>query len=222
MSALVFAPLRNVKGKRDADEFLREARAFCRARGLRPDVALFDNEQGLTERREEVLARLHNTAPASLETLALFCHGWPTGVQAGFQLPHVRGLARELKAVAAPELRVILYCCSTGADNDGSDADERQPGPGGDGGFADRLRDELAAVGVRATVWGHSTAGHTTRNPYLRAFLPEERQGGHWVVEPFSDLWLAWVRALRTTDLRFRFPWMTAAELEAELRGGVA
>lgn len=220
--ALVFAPAINSPGKRDAEEFLREAHAFCRANGLRDEVILFDNHEGLLERREVLLQRVHERPPASLDVLALFCHGWPTGVQLGFTGAGARGLAKSLKGVSASELTVALYCCSTGADDDGSDADERLPGPGGDGGFADRLRDELCELGVRATVYAHSTAGHCTRNPFVRVFAPDERRGGHWLVEPHSKLWPAWVRALRSTDLRLRYPFMSREQIEAELRGGAA
>jgi hypothetical protein len=46
--------------------------------------------------------------------------------------------------------------------------------------------------------------------------------GGFWIVEPKSELWKPWVKALKTTDLRFRFPAMTVAEIHSELiaRGG--
>lgn len=217
MSALVLAPLRNVPGKRDADEFAREARAFCKLHGY-PAVAIFNNSNDLAERRADVLRHLHALEPGSLSMLALFCHGWPDGVQAGFRSEHVRGFARELKAVAAPELTVALYCCSTGADLRADTDETHEPGPGGDGGFADRLRDELCELGVAATVFAHSTAGHTTRNPRVRVFTPAERAGGGWLVEPRGELWTAWLRALHDSDMRLRFPLLTAEQLAAELR----
>lgn len=219
--SLVFAPQHgSEKRPRDAGEFQREAHEFCRANGLRDQVITFDNREGMLERREVLLQRLHERGPGTLEVLALFCHGWPDGVQIGLNTANVRGLARSLKAVAATELTVALYCCSTGADDDGSEADERTPGPGGDNGFADRLRDELCELGVRATVFAHSTAGHTTKNPFVRVFEPGERRGGHWLVEPQGPHWAAWLRALHASDLRLRFPFMTRAQVEAELAGG--
>lgn len=225
VSALVFVPLRNSldkktgKHKRDADEFLREAHAFNRAHEHRDGVNVFDNQLPNIRRREELLRRLRNTQPGELDVLAVFCHGWPTGIQLGFSLANVRGLAKELKTVAAPKLTVALYCCSTGADDDGSDADETKPGPGGDGGFADKLRDELCELGIAATVFAHSLAGHTTRLPYVRVFEPAERAGGRWVVSPDSPLWPAWRRWL-SGDGRFRYPFLSQAELERELREG--
>lgn len=212
MSAVVFAPLRNAPGKRDAGEFLREAHAFNRAHGFHDIVRVFDNKQPAGGRRGDVLAYLRQQRDVSVA--AFFCHGWADGVQAGFMRAHVRLLALELKAVCRPELTVALYCCSTGADDDGSEADERAPGPGGEGGFADRLRDALCELGVHATVFAHSTAGHTTRNPNVRVFRPDRSEGGVWLIDPDGPLWSAWLRALRLTDVRLKFPLVTQAALE--------
>lgn len=229
MSALVFAPAHNTPGInprtglpwKDADEFKREARLFCaflrREKGWPTPVHLFDNTRELPERCADVLRHTRGLTPGTVKVFALFCHGWASGVQAGWRVESAKALARELEEVAAAELVVALYCCSTGADQNPKTS-ERAAGPGGDGGFADRLRDELGELGVRATVYAHSTAGHTTQNPHVRIFLPEERRGGHWLVAPGGELWPAWDRYLEGEG-RFAFPFLTAAELEAELRG---
>lgn len=233
MKALCFAPLHNAPGKRDGDEFRSEAMRFLKAHGLDSPVRLFDNQAPDFERREHAYAAIEAHPRGTLDTFALFSHGYKTGVQLGFGVEHARRLALTLKPAAAPGgLTVALYCCDTGRDADRDKIDDRTEGVGGDGGFADRLRDELCDAGVRATVWGHSTAGHTTWNPFVRVFVPEERRGGGWLVAPGSDLWGRWRRALDPTvdrngrrvvdptqTLRFRFPWLTRAELEAELRG---
>lgn len=225
MKSLVFAPLRNTPGInkrtgkpwRDGDELQGESRAFVKRLGFERGVAMFDNRDEMGERRAAVLHHVHAAEPGTLELLAFFCHGWSDGIQGGFKCKHVRGLARELQAVAAPEFTVALYCCSTGDDRDPTTA-QKQPGPGGDGGFADRLRDELCELGVAATVFAHETAGHTTRNPYVRVFRPDERAGGRWLIEEGSELWAAWRRRLHNTDLRFRFPFLPQELLEEELR----
>lgn len=209
------APLRNTVGKRDADEFLREARAFNDSRGWTRGVHLFDNNADMATRRLAVLEPLRTYR--DLHTFAMFCHGWHHGIQAGFRNHNIPELAHELKAVAAKDLTVVLYCCSTGADGDGDQQDERIPGVGGDGGFADRLRDALCELGVRATVFAHSTPGHTTRNPWVRMFSPDERFGGRFLVERESPLWPAWLRSLHGGNMRFRFPYLTQEQLHAEL-----
>lgn len=216
MKAACFAPLRNADGKADASEFRSELRGFLRAHSLPIDVCYFDNAGDLSERRAQVLEHLRQHE--GVDVLVFACHGWPDGIQAGFKCEHVRGLAKELKAVCAPSLTVALYCCSTGADQRADTDETSDPGPGGDGGFADRLRDELGELGVKATVFAHSNAGHTTRNPRVRVFRPGESAGGHWLVAPGSELWPAWRRFLQGPG-RFQFPFMSAAEIEAELRG---
>jgi len=145
--------------------------------------------------------------------LAVFSHGWRTGIQFGFGLPHVDDLAVEL-ARGCTSVRVVFYCCSTGSG----------PGVGGDGGFADALRDALCRAGaVHCQVDAHDKAGHTTKNPYVVRFLGQGSatggQGGQWIVAPKSALWGRWVRALRG-DLRFRFPLMDVAAIHAELEAG--
>lgn len=215
MKAATFAPLRNSDGKADASEFRSELRAFLRTHGLPVDICYFDNHGDLGERRAQTLDWLRKFE--GIDLLVFGCHGWPDGIQAGFKCEHVRGLAKEIKTVCAPVLTVVLYCCSTGADRDAGTDETGDPGPGGDGGFADRLRDELGEMGVAATVYAHSTAGHCTRNPRVRIFTPEERRGGHWVVSPDLPLWPRW-RAFLQGPGRFQFPFMSAAEIEAELR----
>ena len=75
--------------------------------------------------------------------LALFCHGWKGGVQLGPYSQDVRALVRALELRAYSDLAIVLYACSTG---DGIDPDGPEgPAPGGEGGFADALRDALLA-----------------------------------------------------------------------------
>ena len=204
MRAVVFAPLHNTGGKHDADEFHREAHAFCRTNGVADQVHLIDNRAPTNMRRDQVEARIEALPPRSLDVLAIFAHGWPTGLQTGHTLSTLPSLAKALSRAAVGPLSVVLYACSTAADDDGSDADERAPGPGGEGGFADCLRDALAAQNCPATIWAHTVRGHTTRNPYVRVFRPGHAVGGEWLVEPRSAGWPQWVSALRG-ERRFTF-----------------
>lgn len=220
---LVIAPRHNIEGKKDATgAFHPEAHAFARMHGA-DDVRLFDNGRAMPVRLAQVRRWIDEQQPRSVDTLALFCHGWKNGLQIGVRIATARSFAEALAAVCTPDLRVVLYCCDAARDADDERVDDTLPGPGGNGGFADKLRDELGRAGVQATIYAHATAGHTTRNPWVRRFDPGEVAGGHWIVEPHSANWIRWVRALRT-DMRFRFPFLTQAQIEAELRGvdGVA
>jgi len=219
MKAAVFAPL-HIHEAADAPEFQREAHAFCQAVGIQDAVHLFDNKLGYTGRLGQVRAWLDAKPADALDTLVFVCHGWKTGLQFGVQTATAAKLAESVKRCATPALTVLLYACTTGSDNDGNDGNDTDAGPGGEGGMADALRDAFLKAGVRATVYAHATRGHCTRNPYVRRFDPAEVAGGNWVVEPHSELWNKWVHRLADDHaFRFRFPFMTAGELEFELRG---
>lgn len=220
---LAFAPEHNSHGKRDATGAFRpEALAFCRLHGALPAV-LFDNRLDMTDRLRFARERIEAMQPGTLDTLAIFCHGWKDGIQLGARTRSACLLVDSIRRVAASDLRVILYCCDAARDDDDDRADDKEPGPGGDGGFADKLRDEMRAQGVRGTVFAHTTMGHTTHNPYVRRFDPGDLVGGHYIIKPHSPHWRAWHRALRG-DLRFRFPFLSDLEILAELqqREGVA
>jgi hypothetical protein len=159
-----------------------------------------------------------------IDTLAMFCHGFRRGVQAGYLLGNVGELAELLALHMKPDGWVLLYACDTGRDEDEDTKDERLPGPGGDGGFADALRDACEQHGLRVSVMGHTTRGHCTENPNVRRFLPGlGGKGGEWYVDPDpgkSPFFRRWSRALRDPKgtLRYRFPFMSPAEIQAELQ----
>jgi hypothetical protein len=217
--ALIFTPDRNSEGKHDySGAFRPEAYAFAREHGVELHrVAAVDVSRPANEQRNRIEGALMMDGP--LDVVAFFCHGFENGIQlGGYRNAHVAQLAGAIASTATPagkrDVRVVLYACSTG----------KGLGPGGDGGFADRLRDALCAVGqTQCQVDAHDTAAHTTRNPRVRRFLgagsPVGGTGGGWVVAPGSPLWNAWRRALRDTSLRLRFPVMSIAEVHAELAG---
>ncbi len=204
--------------------FRPEMVRLCRLFDLSPGdtIRTFDNHRGLPERERQVLADLATVEPGSLDAVVFCCHGWKTGIQAGFDLRTVAKLAAAIRRASRTTVVVALYCCDTGRDPDPDRADDQIEGPGGDGGFADRLRDELCRVGaVDCRVFGHTVVGHAVRAPWVRGFLglgnPTGGNGGMWIVAPHTDPWPAWQRALNSTDLRFRFPWMSGAEVLAEI-----
>ena len=163
MRALILHPLHNSGTKRDATgAFIPEAKAYANVMGATHDTVLagFDNRASKLARRREVEAAIRATGP--LQHVALFCHGLAKGLQTGHDLATVSTLAEALAAScgASRRLVVTLYACDA--------ADGK--GPGGDGGFADALRDALSERGITGHVDAHVTTGHTTRNPYVRRF----------------------------------------------------
>lgn len=162
-------------------------------------------------RRADTIAAI--TCNPGFDTLAIFSHGWSSGFQFGFDTKNVDELAFAIRAAnAPPTVRVVMYCCGCG---DGSGVD-------GDGGIADTLRDKLCQEGLaHCQVDAHTTVGHTTKNPWVRRFRGEgSMTGGHggtWIVSPTSDLWRPWRRALASTDLRYRYPYLEIGDIHEEL-----
>ena len=219
-SALAIYPESNTKGKRDSTgAFQPEAQAvsrihLCRARS-------FDNTASKRARRREVESTIRESA-GGLGALALFMHGWKKGLQSGHNTWNVKHLARAIEEVGANDIKIALYACDTGRDNDSSRKDDSRPGPGGEGGFADKLRDSLVSLGLSGGwVDGHTVTAHTTKAPYVRRFYINEEavnDGGEWLVTPGSPEWKAWRNALQSSrSFRLSFPLMTKSEIYAHL-----
>ena len=228
MRAVAFAPLQNRPGTNPrtgvpwADAtgaFQPEALRFAKVHGdVR--VVLFDAFAEKSERRSAVREALR-AGPSDIECVAFFCHGHKTGLQTGYDgRTGAEQLAVDLARFSSLHT-VVLFACDAGRDGDAASADDIRPGPGGDGGFADLVRDELAQTFARSvTIYAHAATGHTSRLPYVRRFDYATSAGGEWVIEPDSELWKAWRRKLQSPkdDFRLTFPFMTQAELEAALR----
>lgn len=216
--ALVLAPLYDTPGRRDASgAFLPESRKFVAANKLAAIVRGFDSNRALADRRRECSLALSRAT--DLDVVALFCHGWRNGVQAGWTTAHAPGLADLIALASRRSSIVCLYCCDTGRDADKETDDDRQDSIGGQGGFADLLYEALRGRGWAGRLFGHTTAGHTTTNPWVRIWGDwgvGDLQDGNWLVEPKGALWPAWRAALQG-DLRLRFPFMDADEVRGVL-----
>lgn len=225
MTVLALVPMSNSKGKKDVTgAFLPEAKRWLDLHG--GALARFDNAAAPAKRRADVEAILRGHS--GLRAVGFFCHGLSRQLQTGHGISHVDALADALTSATLPGAVVALYACDA-ADTPVKNA------PGGDDGFADRLRDALILRDAEHWQGGHVdahvTTGHTTTNPYVRRFacslaVPSEVPlgivGGEWLVKPGSAAWGTWRRALRETDLRFRFPFMREREIHDELRGARA
>lgn len=205
---LAFAPQYNSEGKKDATgAFIPEAKAFvkCWADG---QLVLVDNRKPFARMAEDVLTAIEQNS--DFDTVAFFCHGTSKKLQLGFSLNNVHVLAKALDDCSVPydDPRIVLYACSAGSSDQ----------PGGDGGFADILRDELCLSGrTHNSVDAHTTVGHATKNPYVRRFEGGGTQkggmGGYYLVTPNSNSWKRWVSLLKATPknetpLRFEFPFL--------------
>lgn len=222
MTILCIAPSKDTVGRKDASgAFIPMARRFL---GIHREVpgklSTFDPTLPMRKRRSEVRS-LVGTLERNLSTVAFFCHGWKDGIQAGWTDEQLVDLVSMLltRTTDGSLKRVILYACDSGRDGDLDREDDLVPGPGGDGGFADLLRDQFATFGASVDVFAHTTAGHTTSNPYVRVFYGAKspQAGGPMLVAPKSPLWGDWRRALRDTDLWAHFPFLSQEELLMDL-----
>lgn len=211
MRMIAFAPSYNTGKRHDATgAFQPEMRSFVKLH--RASWVYVDNREPAKSQRESIVSAIQ-LSPC--DVVAFFCHGSRFGLELGFDLRTVRELAKVLARLR--NVRVVLYACSAAAGMPRGET-------GGDGGFADELRDELCKAGATdCQIDAHLTSGHTTKNPHVRRFegrgSPVGGVGGYYLVPPRSPLWLKWRAALRSTDLRFRFPFLTVGELHAELAG---
>lgn len=219
MNGLLFAPDRDTPDETDSGEFVSRARSFVSLHG--GAFVSFDNEKPMRARALMCLGALAEHT-GDLSYIGTCCHGWGTGVQAGFVTaqshmiaPFVDALADAMAHAAVPSevLTVPLYSCSTASDITS--------------GFAATLSRLLYARGVRHRVYGHTTAGHATRNPYVRVWgegwdaRPDHPHllGGSWLIDPTSAEWKPWVHALHQpgNDLDLRFVFMSRDAIAAEL-----
>lgn len=195
MSGLIYYCPENARGKHDGDEFEREARAYASMHG----GFLIPLTGTRWQRRKQFVDGVIKHDDVIIERIAYFGHG----VQAGLVglTRDAREFAKWITRCGSPSINVVLYACLCG------------------GAFAAMLRSEIARTGVTCVVHGHTTAGHTTRNPYVTRYTSESKAHDGYLVSPKSDLWDVWRRALDADGLRFRYPYMSVADLERFLRG---
>jgi hypothetical protein len=213
---LVFTPDRNSPPDNDytgafKPESLRYAKYW---RGAGDEVAAYEIDVSAARalRRAQVIAAISAQAP--IDRLAVFCHGWRTGVQLGVEIGReLDALVAALAAASTEHLRIALYCCSTGRSSG-------PPGDGGDGSFADRLRDGLVAKGRAAVhVFSHASAGHTTRSGAVRLFVADGAAGGHDLTEVGSPERARLVARLSSArdPLRWTLPYLDLADALREV-----
>lgn len=210
---LVVYSCKNSKGKHDATgAFIPEARAFAALHGVpENNMCAVDCRRPVKARRTQVLEAIAAVGRnQKIDMIAFFCHGWSNGIQVGIRRGETPQLVGRLEHFASPDLKIALYACLTA----GSDVTGQKKG----GSFADGLAYQLGVSGFRGWVDAHKTAGHATWNPYVVRFLMQASfPRAAWLVEPGSQMWRAWVKAVRGTNVRFEFPFWTEFDLKTDL-----
>lgn len=221
MKSACIVPAWNTHGKRDATgAFQPEGSRWTALHG--GSYYLFDNRLTRGARREQVEGML--AKENDLDWVAIFCHGYPRGMQTGHALRQAGRLAEAIAMACKPTAIVTLFACNTARDADRDNKDDLVPGPGGEGGFADRLRDELVEKGMHGGwIDAHTVVGHTTKAPWVRRFYISEADkydGGEYIVRPKGENWQEWVLWLRSShEFRLSFSLCLASDINAVLSG---
>ena len=228
---LVFLPNRNTKKADYTGAFLPESNAYAKVHNIPEDDVFEIDVHGTnkTQRREQVLLAIEDRGQHHdiIKSIAFFCHGLKNQIQLGFNVNNLFLLARDMGKYCDEEVVVPIYACSAARDLDRQIADDQDPDAiGGDGGFADILRDALCSEHMTyCRVMAHVTTGHTTVNPWVRFFDGDGNvdggEGGYWVVPPKKELWRRWIHWLRKDNNRFRFPFMSYVDILYEVTSEV-
>lgn len=202
MNILVIADTRNrwskslMRLRRDGNEFRREARAFAQhweCKGA--SVTVVETKAKKSWKKYKLVLDAIKNHDGPIHYLALFCHGWHDGISLGFSRYHIPALVQAIRSKDPymPRCFVLLYACSAfKCDNS----------------FGPILGEKL---GCLCLTFGHSTKGHTTRNPFVyqsyfyegrKPWIPEIALG--WWARRKSAAWKEW-KAKMKTDYRFYF-----------------
>ncbi len=220
------------RNPRDAEYFQGNARRICDYHGWpHSRIIEIDNgapnahgegddasEQSMRTQVLEAITTLPTDEPP-LSLVIFICHGWKTGIQFGFSIKNSFGernsrhLLEEIARRSREDLILPIYGCSTaGGDN------------GGEGHFADFVRDTLCDLGIESCrVDGHTVAGRAMESPWVRRFEGAGNRGGEWVIDPGqrrrnpTQEFIAWRHALENTNLKYRYSLMSTESIRAEV-----
>lgn len=183
MKSIIVFESANRSGKRDGDEFSAQARKCADIWCDDGPVEMVDlGKLSKADKRAKVLQTLRTSS--DIGRIGFFCHGFPTGISAGFNIVHVPQLVRGIDGCVQKSRRidVYLFACLTGrgnfpggASNSINTADRSEQVCTPREGFAMHLCYMLYRRMMLPGLLAHTTAGHTARNPYKVRIWESER-----------------------------------------------
>ena len=220
MNILVLHASENTHDNDAGGAFIPEAINFNKHRTAQGDtvqVIPFKNSLPQGKRLDEFLKLIDGANP--FDAFVYLGHGLRNGLPSAGLTQASRKRFTDLlikKAKNKKSLYVTLFACSAAETTTGQ--------PGGEGGFADKVRDDLVDAGfTQGWIDAHSVPGHATQNSMLRRFYlskEQEASGGSWLVAPGSPEFAQWRKKLNSPwkkdPFRFNFPYMTATQVLAE------
>lgn len=201
--------------------FIPESINFTKHRESLGDVVQnigFDNSLSQTKRFQEFLKLIDGAN--NFDAFVYIGHGLRTGLPScGTTMSNRKQLTDLLfkKSKSKTKLFVTLFACSA--------AETMTKQLDGEGGMADKIRDDLVALGMTGA-WcdAHPVPGHTTQNSLVKRFYINNEQkdhGAQYLIAPGSPEFSVWRKKLnskwRDDPFRFDFPYMSSTEIHTEL-----
>jgi hypothetical protein len=131
----------------------------------------------------------HRLTGQKIKVLAIFTHGSSRGlylvrpdqsntvslstdgpVRSNGTRENVESFVRQVGPCLNPDVKIVLYACLCGRTRPSSGSSLGPDSGNGDGSFGKGLYEALVGEHPQVQVWGHRSAGHTTRNPLWRVF----------------------------------------------------
>jgi hypothetical protein len=182
MRHLILYVNKNTEGKKDGAEFEREAVEYSRYHNMHGHEVMMvpvpcdvpaPRRPGAVESNLRQIAERHKER--RFDVFAYFGHGTERWIQTGHTVGKLGGLASLFEDILTPTATLWFAACKTAAHNP-------TPVEGDARGFLEKLVHRCDTLAL--TAWGHTTAGHTTRNPNLAhvnlqnysAASPEQRK----------------------------------------------
>ncbi len=218
MNILVLHASEDTNGVNDATgAFIPEAINFNKHRTSKGDVVqIFPYKNTLgNQKRFEAFCKLIEDAN-DFDAFVYLGHGLRNSLPSAGVTQANRKKFTDLlykKSKNKKKLYVTLFACST--------AETTTKQPGGEGGFADKVRDDLVALGMtEGWIDAHPTPGHATQNSQVKRFYISEEEspkGGSWIVTPGSPEFKKWRQRLnskwREDPFRFDFPYLNQVDI---------
>ena len=206
MRHLILYVNKNTEGKHDGAEFEREAVAYaahhntlghetimvpvpCQLPASRRPAAIENTVTQVFQR--------HSRQP--FHVCAYFGHGTEQWIQTGHLSTRIGGLVGLLEGIMAPKATLWFAACRTAAHN------PRVRGSRNQG-----ILEEIVRLcdACELTAWGHTTAGHTTKNPNLACITAQN----YTVASPEQIKTLYKHLHLLDSTLRFQIPLCSSIE----------
>lgn len=181
------------------EAFLKERGDTVERRGINGN--LWDKDEVKADLVEALVMNIG--VHSKIDALHCLCHGWPKGFQFGFKNQSGAKLLAQWLCVTSPKY-VNLYACLTGKGLEN---------------FAKWVAEYCNTYmnDEKPRLMCHSSKGHSTKNPNVKVYYSDNDNElqSYSIYTKTDKLYWIWWYLLQTTTLRFEFPFLANAEIDA-------